>query len=76
MSLNLPSPEDLSMLSWQQQEIVKSLAQHIASTAVENKQAIPDVILAAYHDALKLHISLKAMHKDSQDEAMNALHSY
>lgn len=75
MSLNLPSPDDLSMLTYYQQRVVQDLAKHIACTAVEDKAAVPDCVLAAYHDALKLESMIESMYKDAKDDAMYSLMS-
>ena len=61
---------ELSLLEWQQSDVVRRLSQLIANAAIEDVNAIPEQLLAAYHDALQLHVLMKQLSKQSADSRM------
>lgn len=63
-------PGCLSLSDWQADCICRDLAALIADQAVENAAAIPDRLLAAYHDALQLRATIKELVKSVTDTAV------
>ena len=73
--MNLPDPSELSLLEWQQSDVVRRLSQLIANSAIEDVNTIPEQLLAAYHDALQLHVLMKQLSKQSADARMQEVMS-
>lgn len=63
-------PGSLSLIDWQIESICRDLAAMIADQAVENPAAIPDRLLAAYHDALQAKVGIRGLVKSVTDTAM------
>ena len=73
--MNLPDPSEMSLLEWQQSDVVRRLSQLIANAAIEDVSTIPEPLLAAYHDALQLHGLMQRISKDMNDARMREVMS-
>jgi len=68
-------PGCLSLSDWQADSICRDLAALIADQAVENAAAIPERLLAAYHDALQLRATIKELVKYANDAALREVNA-
>ena len=66
----LPDPAEMTGVEWQIGDATRRLAQCIANAAIEDPTAIPQELIAAYHDALQLHQSMKDISKMASALAM------
>ena len=69
----LPDPAEMSGVEWQVGDATRRLAALIANAAIEDPTAIPEELIAAYHDILQLHQSLVRTNKMATAIAMSEL---
>lgn len=68
--MNTLDPGSLGICDWYLDQVTTTLAAAIANAAMDDADRIPPDLLAAYHDASQLQLSLKLLDRKLFNAAM------